>query len=201
MQVSLILQTRPNSFADAQAVEALYASNTNPVIQLLAIEGTRALCESLPALQADPTSQEARSRATYGAWLCGMCLGAVDMALHHKLCHTLGGTFNLPHAETHVVVLPHAIAYNAPSCPDAMARLAAALPESEGDAVRGINALYRKLGIRLSLEGLGMPEAGIDQACDAAIANPYKNPRGLERAPLRELIRRAWAGEEAKGDL
>lgn len=130
-----------------------------------------------------------------------MCLGAVDMALHHKLCHTLGGTFNLPHAETHVIVLPHAIAYNAPAAPEAMAKLAAVLPESEGSAVQGINALYKRLGIDISLKGLGMPEKGIDEACDAAIASPYKNPRGLEKDALRETIRRAWAGEQAAQDL
>ncbi|KAB5563487.1 hypothetical protein GE09DRAFT_785554 [Coniochaeta sp. 2T2.1] len=187
--------------AIAHAVEALYASNTNPIIQLLAAEGTRALCEALPALQADAQDPKARYQATYGAWLCGMCLGAVDMALHHKLCHTLGGTFNLPHAETHVIVLPHAIAYNAPAAPEAMAKLAAVLPGSEGDAVKGINALYKKLGINISLKSLGMEEAGIDKACDMAIASPYKNPRGLERDALRETIRRAWAGEAAAQNL
>ena len=148
-------------------------------------------------MQADEHNAEARYKATYGAWLCGMCLGAVDMALHHKLCHTLGGMFNLPHAETHVILLPHAIAYNAPATTGAMAKLASALPESEGDAIKGINALYKRLGIDINLKGLGMPESGIDQACDAAVANPYKNPRGLEREAIRELIRRAWSGEPA----
>jgi alcohol dehydrogenase class IV len=106
--------------------------------------------------------------------------------------------FNLPHAETHVIVLPHALAYNAPASPRAMAKLASVLPEAEGDAVRGIDLLYRRLGINISLRGLGMPEKGIDEACDAAISNPYKNPRGLEREAIHELIRRAWLGEQAQ---
>ncbi|KAK3681250.1 hypothetical protein B0T22DRAFT_523326 [Podospora appendiculata] len=189
--------------AIAHAVEALYATNKNPIIDLLACEGIRTLCSALPLLQADGNDPAARHQALYGAWLCGMCLGAVDMALHHKLCHTLGGMFNLPHAETHVVLLPHALAYNAsaPAAAGAMAKLAAALPDSAGDPVRGINALYQRLGIRLSLQGLGMPETGVDEACDVAIANPYKNPRALEREGIRELIRRAWAGETAKAKL
>ncbi|KAK3381024.1 hypothetical protein B0H63DRAFT_501807 [Podospora didyma] len=188
--------------AIAHAVEALYASNRNPIIELLAVEGVRVLCESLPVLQAEgQDSAEARQQALYGAWLCGMCLGSVDMALHHKLCHTLGGLFNLPHAETHVILLPHALSYNAPATPAAMAKLAAAIPGSEGDAVQGINRLYKKLGINISLGGLGMPEKGVDEACDIALANPYKNPRPLEREGIRELIRRAWAGEQAIQDL
>ncbi|KAK0625387.1 hypothetical protein B0T17DRAFT_617483 [Bombardia bombarda] len=188
--------------AIAHAVEALYATNRNPIIELLALEGTRSLVEALPVLQTDDQNTEARYKALYGAWLCGMCLGSVDMALHHKLCHTLGGTFNLPHAETHVVLLPHALAYNAstPATAGAMAKLAGVLPGSEGDAVKGMNALYKRLGIDLNLKGLGMAEEGVDEAVDIALANPYKNPRGLEREGIRELIRRAWTGEEAGRD-
>ncbi|KAI6773119.1 hypothetical protein HG530_004077 [Fusarium avenaceum] len=152
-------------------------------------------------MSTDSKNNGARYKALYGAWLCGLCLGAVDMALHHKLCHTLGGSFNLPHAETHVVVLPHAVAYNAPSTPEVMAKLAAVLPESDGNVVRGVNALYRRLGIELSLQKLGMPEEGIEKAADIAVSNPYRNPRPLKPDDLRELIRRAWKGEEATQDL
>ncbi|KPM40143.1 Maleylacetate reductase [Neonectria ditissima] len=187
--------------AIAHAVEALYSANTNPIIDLMACEGIRSLCEALPILQADASNDEARYKALYGAWLCGMCLGSVDMALHHKLCHTLGGTFNLPHAQTHVIVLPHALAYNSTATPRAMKRLADALPDSNGDAVRGINILYQRLEINLSLKDLGMPESGIDEAADVAISNPYKNPRDLDGKAIRELIRRAWAGEKAVADL
>ncbi|KAK5018739.1 putative maleylacetate reductase [Cryomyces antarcticus] len=183
--------------AIAHAVEALYARNTNPVITLLALEGIRALASII----SDPSSQPARSSAQYGAWLCGSCLGSVGMALHHKLCHTLGGSFNLPHAETHTIVLPHALAYNAPAIPAAMEKLAAALPGSEGDAVKGLNVLLAKLKVKRGLKEFGMKEDDIDRAADIAVANPYWNPRAVERDGIRELIRRAWAGEEARADL
>ncbi|TKA72183.1 hypothetical protein B0A49_02892 [Cryomyces minteri] len=187
--------------AIAHAVEALYARNTNPVITLLALEGIRALASALPTIISDPSSQPARSSAQYGAWLCGSCLGSVGMALHHKLCHTLGGSFNLPHAETHTIVLPHALAYNAPAIPAAMEKLAAALPGSEGDAVKGLNVLLAKLKVKRGLKEFGMKEDDIDRAADIAVANPYWNPRAVERDGIRELIRRAWAGEEARADL
>ena len=102
--------------AIAHAVEALYAQDQNPVTSLMAEEGIRALARALPVIVKEPGNVEARSDALYGAWLCGTCLNAVGMALHHKLCHTLGGSFDLPHAETHTVVLPHATAYNAAAC-------------------------------------------------------------------------------------
>ena len=187
--------------AIAHAVEALYARNTNPIISLLALEGTKALAESLPEIITDPQSRSARERAQYGAWLCGTCLGSVGMALHHKLCHTLGGSFNLPHAETHTIVLPHALSYNAPAIPDAMSRLATVLPGSNGDATKGLNVLLESLEVKRGLKEFGMKEEDIDKAAEIAVSNPYWNPRPVEKGPIRELIRRAWAGEPAKADL
>lgn len=179
--------------AIAHAVEALYARDKNPIISLMAEEGIRVLARGLPAIIRRPDDREARSDALYGAWLCGACLGAVGMALHHKLCHTLGGTFDLPHAETHTIVLPHAMAYNAPAVPEAAARIARALGAE--DAAGGLYELARALGAKLALNAIGMPREGIDQAADLAVKNPYWNPRPLDRAAIRDLIARAWAGE------
>ncbi|KAI2633021.1 putative maleylacetate reductase [Hypomontagnella submonticulosa] len=187
--------------AIAHAVEALYARNTNPIINLFAAEGVKALANSLPILISEPSSRSARSSALYGAWLCGICLGNVGMSIHHKLCHALGGSFNLPHSETHTIVLPHALSYNAPKVPKAMKALAEALPESEGDATRGLNILLQKLKVERGLKALGMQESDIDKAADIAVSNPYWNPRPIERGLIRELIRRAWAGEDARADL
>lgn len=182
-------------------VEALYARNTNPIITMMALEGTRALASSLPEIVENPSSQSARSKALYGAWLCGTCLGSVGMSIHHKLCHTLGGSFNLPHAETHTAVLPHAISYNAPSIPEAMKQLADALPDSNGDAIHGLNVLLTKLKVKRGVKDFGMKEEDIDKAADIALSNAYWNPRPIEHAPIRELLRRVWAGEPARADL
>jgi len=179
--------------AIAHAVEALYARDRNPVISLMAEEGIRALASALPAIAAKSDDREARTEALYGAWLCGVCLGTVGMALHHKLCHTLGGTFDLPHAETHTIVLPHVLAYNAPAVPDAMARMARAI--GAADAAQGLYDLARRLNAKLALRDIGMPERGIDKAADLAVTNAYWNPRPLERNAIRDLIARAWSGE------
>lgn len=178
--------------AIAHAAEGLYAPDVNPVIALMAEEGIRASAASLPPLQTDPRDLGARSDALYGAWLCGTVLGAITMGLHHKLCHTLGGSFNLPHAEVHTVVLPHALAYNASAVPEALARVARAL--GVGDAPRGLHELARRLGAPTSLAALGMPADGLDRAADLAVQNQYANPRPLERVALRALLQRAFDG-------
>jgi alcohol dehydrogenase class IV len=123
------------------------------------------------------------------------------MSLHHKICHVLGGTFNLPHAETHTVVSPHAVAFNAPAAPRAMELLAQALPEGEGDAVKGLNMLLEKLDMPRDLERYGMKEGDIEVAVKQTMEKRYENPRSIEEGPIREMIRRCWAGEEARRDL
>ena len=176
----------------AHCVEALYTQDANPVTSLMAEEGIRALAQSLPTVVREPQNLDARGEALYGAWLAGACLGTVGMALHHKLCHTLGGSFNLPHAETHTIVLPHATRYNAQAAPEAMARIARALGAS--DAAQGLYDLAKTIGAPLALKDIGMPANGLDRAAELAVTNPYWNPRPLERGAIRELLQAAWEG-------
>lgn len=180
--------------AIAHAVEALYAVDGNPIASLMAEEGIAAMVRALPRFRADGADVEARTDALYAAWLCGTCLGQTSMALHHKLCHTLGGSFGLPHAPTHCVMLPHVIAYNAAAAADAMDRLSRALGAT-GDPAGTLHELARWLGAPLSLRALGLKEADIVRAADLAAANPYPNPRLIERAAIEALLRRAWAGD------
>lgn len=184
--------------AMAHAAEGLYAQDTNPIMGLLAEEGLRAMARALPALKADPADMSARSDALYGAWLCGTVLGNVGMALHHKLCHTLGGSFNLPHAEVHTVVLPHAMAYNTRAVPDVMARIGRAIG-SPDDAAGGLFDLAQSQGAPVALRDIGMQEADLDRAADIAVGNPYWNPRPIERTALRQLLQDAWEGKRPKG--
>lgn len=178
--------------AIAHAVEALYAPDGNPLTALMAEEGIRSLAATLPRIVDNPTDGVARAEALYGAWLCGLCLGQVGMALHHKLCHTLGGSFDLPHAETHSVVLPHAVAYNSVAT-TAMARLVRALG-TQGDAALAVHSLAVRLRAPTSLRELGMAEQDIARAAEIAASNPYPNPRPVARAPIEALLRRAWNG-------
>ena len=178
--------------AIAHAAEGLYARDGNPIMDLMAEEGIRALAGALPVLKETPDNLAARADALYGAWLCGTVLGNVGMSLHHKLCHTLGGSFNLPHAEVHTVVLPHAIAFNAPAVPEALERMRRAL--GGASAAAALYDLARSNGAPYSLRELGMSEADLDRAADIAVANPYWNPRPVDRDVIRGLLQGAFDG-------
>jgi alcohol dehydrogenase class IV len=181
--------------AIAHAAEALYAPDGNPIIGLMAEEGVRAIVDALPRVMNAPDDIEARAGLLHGAWLCGYCLGSTTMGLHHKLCHTLGGLFDLPHAQTHAIVLPYALAYNEPMIPSAMAGLARAMRTD--DPVAALLRLERECAIPLALRDIGMPQQGVEAAVDQALANPYANPRPIEAGALKDLLERAWAGTPA----
>ncbi len=184
--------------AMAHAAEGLYAQDSNPVMDLMAEEGLRAMSQALPAIRRRPDDVAARGEALYGAWLCGTVLGHVGMALHHKLCHTLGGSFDLPHAEVHTVVLPHALAFNAAAAAEAMARMARALGTSgRASAAAAVFDLARDNGAPVALKDIGMRAADLDRAADLAVGNPYWNPRPFgpaQRDDIRRLLQRAHEG-------
>ncbi len=188
----LVISVTSGINAIAHAAEGLYATDANPIMDLMAQEGIAALGRALPVIRKDPGNVDARSDALYGAWLCGTVLGNVGMALHHKLCHTLGGSFNLPHAETHTIVLPHALAYNAAAAPEAMARIAQALKGAS--AAQAVFDLAKDNGAPTALGDVGMKESDLDRACDIAMQNQYPNPRPLERAAIRQLLQDAFDG-------
>lgn len=179
--------------AIAHCVEALYAQDANPITSLMAEEGIGTLAASLPKVVSDAHDLEAKSDALYGAWLAGACLGMVGMALHHKLCHTLGGSFNLPHAETHTIILPHATHYNREAASEAMARIGRAV--GSDDPAGALYDLAKAVGAPLALKDIGMPREGLERAAQLATENPYFNPRPVQCEAILALLTAAWRGE------
>jgi maleylacetate reductase len=179
--------------AIAHAVEGLYARDRNPISSLMALEGIRALAHALPNLTSGAPQDHDWGEALYGAWLCGTVLGQVGMALHHKLCHALGGGFNLPHAETHAVILPHAVAYIEPTVSDQLRPVAEVFGSATASA--GLMDFATRIGAPTRLSDLGLTAADLPRALDLATANPYWNPRPIVREAIAALLARALVGD------
>ena len=196
-QLTLTLPARTTASsglnAMAHCIEALYASDANPLTTAAAREGLKLLASALPRLAVAGEDREQRSAALQGSWLAGYSLGTVQMALHHKLCHTLGGAFNLPHADTHAVLLPYTAAYNRDAAPDAM-RMAAETLGVE-DTPSELLALAQTIDAPLSLREIGMREDDIDKAVSLAGDRQYPNPAPLTVDRLRALLDAAWRGD------
>jgi maleylacetate reductase len=180
--------------AMAHAAEGVYARDGSPIYSLMAVEGLRALRDALPSIQRDQTDRAARDRALYGAWLCGTVLGGVGMSIHHKLCHTLGGALDLPHASTHAILLPHTIGF-VEAATDALAPVASLFG---GRAGRGLHAFATGLGVPTRLADLGVTEGQLDALADLATRSPYWCPRPLTRDAIRALLQDAWSGQAPK---
>lgn len=178
--------------AMAHSVEALYAQNRNPVLAIYAEEGIRAMAAGLPAVCDGSANDDARGEAFYGAFMCGLALATAMMGIHHKLCHVLGGSFGLPHAETHTVILPHATHFNRDAAPDAMTAIRRAL--GADSAAGGIYDLAQRIGAPLTLSDLGLKESDLDRAADIATEAPYFNPRPVDREGVRSLLDDAFHG-------
>ena len=196
--VELTLQLAPEVTAGstmnalAHCVEALYAAERNPVVSLMALEGVQALQQGAIAVTENPRDLAGRSDLQYGAYLAGASLGSVGMAVHHRICHVLGGTFGLAHGDANAVILPYAVAYNADSEPEVMRQLAAALGVS--DAATGLRELAERLGAPTSLAVLGMNEADVARAAAMVVAGASYNPRPVELGWIEQLLRDALAG-------
>jgi alcohol dehydrogenase class IV len=180
----------------AHCAEALYAPGRNPVTSLIALEAIGALARALPGAVAAPRDLAGRSGALYGAYLAGSAFAVAGSGLHHKICHALGGAFDLPHAETHSIVLPHVIAFQQPAASAAMDRVAAALGGGPGGAAAALYDLAAGLDLPLALRDVGMPEDGIDGVVPQILAAvPADNPRPVEAADVRSILAAAYAGK------
>ena len=194
--------TGPSAFnALAHSVEALYATGCNPVTSALALDGVRAIHRSLPIVMASPGDVEARGDLLYGAYLSGMALGATAAAFHHKICHVLGGTFNLVHADAHSVVLPHAVAFQMPALPDEMARLADALGVPGGDPAGALWDLAAASRVPTSLAALGLRRDDLGEAAARAAHEITSNPRPVTEADLLTLLENAFDGIRPGGEV
>ena len=198
--------TGPSAFNSlAHCIEALYVPGHNPVTSAIALEGVRAISESLPRVMRTPLDAGSRGDLLYGAMLGGMSLGMTGSGFHHKLCHILGGKYNLVHADTHSVILPHAVAFNAPALPQEMRRLADSLGVSGGDPAVALWELAMESDIPTDLASLGLPHHGLDEVAREIVIEEKNNPVPLDEESMLRLLEAAYQGarpvQDARGRL
>jgi alcohol dehydrogenase class IV len=181
----------------AHCVDSMWAPKADPINAAFAAEGIRSLAAGLPKVVTDPSGLDGREHALYAAYLSATAFASAGSGLHHKICHVLGGAYNLPHAQTHAVVLPYVLAFNAPAAPDAEARIAAAFGTTM--AIDGLQALRAELDAPRALRDYGFTEAAIPEAADAILpAVPPSNPRPVTAEDLRRLVTAAWSGADPR---
>ncbi|MFL6134866.1 MAG: maleylacetate reductase [Nocardioidaceae bacterium] len=181
----------------AHCVDSMWGPRTDPIDQAFALEGIRALVQGLPTVVSNPRDIAGREHTMYGAYLAAVAFASAGSGLHHKICHVLGGMYNLPHAQTHAVVLPHVLAFNAPAVPDVEHRMAVAFDAAT--ALDGLQRLREQVDAPRALRDYGLREEDIPAAVDAVLAAvPPGNPVPVTTTNLDELLRAAWQGSEPR---
>jgi len=181
----------------AHCVDSMWAPSADPVNAAFAAEGIRSLAAGLSRVVADPMDLDGREHALYAAYLSATAFASAGSGLHHKICHVLGGKYNLPHAQTHATVLPYVLAFNGPAAPDAERRIAAAFGATA--ALDGLVALKQELNAPRALADYGFTEDSIAEAAEAILPSvPPSNPRQVTAEDLRALLRAAWSGSDPK---
>ncbi|MBO0767484.1 MAG: maleylacetate reductase [Solirubrobacterales bacterium] len=183
--------------AMAHCIDSLWAPRADPINAALATEGIRALAAGLPAVVREPRALAGREQLLYAAYLSATAFASAGSGLHHKICHLLGGRFDLPHAQTHAIVLPYVLALNGAAAPEASARIAGALAAAE--ALDGLWSLYEALAAPRALADYGLPRTGIPEAARALVELvPPGNPRAVGEVDLLKLLEAAWAGTDPR---
>jgi maleylacetate reductase len=184
----------------AHCVDSMWAPNADPINAAFGAEGIRALAAGLPKVVADPLDLDGREQALYAAYLSATAFASAGSGLHHKICHVLGGAYNLPHAQTHATVLPYVLAFNAPAAPEAERRIAAAF--GARTAIDGLQALRAELEAPSALSDYGFKQESIDEAADEILPSvPPSNPRPVTVEDLRRLLRAAWSGADPREEF
>jgi alcohol dehydrogenase class IV len=184
----------------AHCVDAMWAPKADPVNAALAAEGIRSLAAGLPKVVTDPFDPNGREMALYASYLSATAFASAGSGLHHKICHVLGGAYNLPHAQTHAIVLPYVLAFNGPAAPDAERRIAAAFGTNR--AIDGLQDLRRELDAPHALRDYGFTDDAIPAAAEAILpAVPAGNPRPVTAEDLQRLLHAAWSGADPKAGV
>lgn len=180
----------------AHCIDSMWAPRADPINQAIAAEGLRALAAGLPVIKANGEDLAGREQALYGAYLAAVAFASAGSGLHHKICHVLGGTYNLPHAQTHAVILPRVVALNGPFAPEAMRRIGEAL--GSNDPQIALNNLYSQLEAPRALKDFGYDEQSIQESIELILpVVPESNPRHITADLMRELLESAWSGKSA----
>lgn len=177
----------------AHCIDSMWGPRADPINQALGTEGISALSDGLPAIVADASDVAGREQLLYGAYLSAVSFASAGSGLHHKICHVLGGTFDLPHAQTHATVLPYVLAFNMDAAPDAANKIAKAL--GAHDALAGLQSLRNTLNAPHRLSDYGFTAENIAEAVEITLpAVPHNNPRPVTAENLTALLEAALTG-------
>jgi len=186
------------------AFESYLHVNASPYTDLLALEAIRLVAQHLPVVVEDGSNLEAREAMAWADTLAGLCIANAGVTLPHGIGMTIGGYCpHVMHGEALAVTYPEFTRYTYPYAVKqfaTMGRIFDPRLEDEPDEVAAekscelIDELLKKIGMWLSLEGLGVTEEEVVLIADHSQVLPdYKNnPRVATRDEIYEILQKSY---------
>lgn len=172
------------------AVEGYCSPDAHAYLQAHYLHALRLFARALPDIHADPDDTAARSVAQQACWLAGCALGRVRHGASHGIGYILGAAHGVPHGHTSCVMLPAVLQWNEPVNAHQQRTLAGAIG-GDGPLWKQLKALFRSLGMPLSLSSVGVGLSSLDDIAAAAARHPVvrNNPRPITGASeVREIL-------------
>lgn len=178
----------------AHGIECAYSPSRSPEAEAVALACVRGVAGALPRVMAEPGDLAARAAMLEAAALGGRCLQNATMGVHHGLAQLVGGRTGIPHGLANAVLLAHAVRFNQPAVPEAMARIAVALGADDGDAAAAVDALRARAGLPARLSECGVTEEDIDVVVRlSGGSGPVRaNPRPVSDDDARTILEAAY---------
>ncbi len=184
-----------------QLIESFLCRVRRPLPRALVLEALPRVVLALPRLLVDPADAEARGAMAHGALLSGMALANSGLGMAHGVAAALGVECGAPHGLACGLMLPVALAANAPVAWRDYALLERAVdPEGPADdraaAARfeaRIGGVCAAAGLPTRLSELGLRRERIAWLAENSGGSSMRgNPRELDPATLAEILTAAW---------
>jgi alcohol dehydrogenase class IV len=179
-----------------------------------ALHAIRLLGRSLEKAFADGTDIDARADVMMGALAAGCAFGTAGTAAAHAVQYPVGAVTHTAHGLGVATMLPYVMTYNRRVASAEIAVVGRALgldpagvknDDALADAAIGeVSRLFAAIGISPTLATLGLPKDRLDWTAEQALGIGRlikNNPRSLDLASMRGLVRAAYDGDLAAAAL
>jgi alcohol dehydrogenase class IV len=190
--------------AMCHAIEALHSLQREPIADALGLHAIRLVMEFLPRAVENGKDMSARGQMLIAANLAGMAFSNAQVGMVHALAHSVGAKFKVHHGLANSILLPPCVKYNSDACGDAYLKVISAMgvnaerisPDEAGNLLADkIVEFTRKLGLPQRLRDVGVPEGGLKECSELALADGsiVYNPKSIsDSAEVLKVYQQAW---------
>ncbi|QBG49000.1 iron-containing alcohol dehydrogenase [Verrucomicrobia bacterium S94] len=186
--------------AFCHATEAYLSKRRNPYSDGMALRALGLIARWLEKACSEPENLEAREGMLMASFFAGLAFTNASVTAIHAFAYPLGGRYHTPHGMANALMLAPVLRHNLDGNEERFADLSEAfcgIRDAE-TFVPQVQALKKNIGLPMSLEDAGVPEADLEPMAEAVLGvtrllevNP--NPIGISDA-LR-IYQEAFKGE------